>query len=452
MPLTARQRVEALFDGGDFVEYGSRARPALPELTAPADGVITSFGAVQDVTVAAVSYDFRSMAGSQGYVGHLKVDRLLRLATLRKWPIVFCLEGGGARVQESTIGLGPPLTTFSSLARLCGTVPTAAAILGKAFAGHANLAGCCDFVVATRRSALGLAGPPLVEAAIGQRLEPEEIGGAGDQARAGSIDAIVDDDVEAIRQVRRYLGYFFGASAPRPPETDPSVLRTVVPSSPSQGYDMHTVIRALVDESTEMEQRGAYAPNLITALARFEGIPVGIVANQPSFLAGAIDAAAADKFTRFVRLCDAFGLPIVFLVDTPGFMVGPDAERSGLVRKSAEALLAVGKCSVPFVTVVVRKAYGFAKSIMGSGAFDPLAYLAWPTAEFGAMGLGGAASIVNKEALDAADDRRQLRDDLAGQLRSRDTLRHRAERFNIDDVIEPHDTRDVVVRCLAAAR
>jgi acetyl-CoA carboxylase carboxyltransferase component len=452
MSLSARQRVVALFDGADFVEYGALARPALSDLAAPADGVITCAGTVRDSTVAAVSYDFSAMGGSQGHVGHLKVDRLLRLATEHRWPVVFCLEGGGARVQESTIGFGPPLTTFATLARLCGNVPTVAAVLGRAFAGHANLAGCCDFVVATKGSALGLGGPPLVEAAIGQRLTPEEIGPVEMHARAGSVDVVVDSEVEAIAVVRHYLDYFLGDSPPEPPEIDPSLLRALVPANPRDSYDVRTVIRGLVDSSVILELRAAFAPNLVTALARLEGRTIGLVANQPCVLAGALDATAAEKFTRFVRMCDAFGVPIVFLVDTPGFMVGPEAERSGVVRKSADALLALGQCSVPIVTVVLRKAYGFAKSIMGSGAFEPLAYLAWPHAEFGAMGLGGAAAIVHKEELATAADRRQRRDDLAAELRTNDTLVHRAERFNIDDVIAPEETRQVLARLLSMRR
>jgi len=447
--LTARQRIEGLLGTTGVVEYGADAGPATGSLDARADGVLTVTGPLHGATVAVVAYDFSVLGGSQGPVGHLKVDRVLRLAVRYRWPVVFLLEGGGARVQETALGLGPPISTFSSLARLSGKVPTVGAVLGRVFAGHANLAGCCDFVVATEGSALGLAGPPVVEAAIGQSLSPEEIGPLSVHLDSGAVDLGVDDDSSALEAVRKYLGYFLARGPGTLPATG-EAISTIVPSDPRQSYDVRQVIGAIADAGSTMELQARFAPNLVTALGRFNGQAVGIIANQPSKMAGALDAFAAEKFSRFAAMSNALGVPLLFLVDTPGFLVGPGAEASGLVRMSGDALRTIANCSVPLITIVLRKAYGFAKSVMGSGALEPLAYLAWPTAEFGAMGMSGAARILEREDASPSPGpdliRRQER--LAQELRANDTLELRARRFNIDGVITPEETRDTIIRLL----
>ncbi len=379
--LTARERLATLLDAGSFVEYGMLARPAHPELEGPADGIVVGVGALRGRPLVVVSYDYTVHAGSQGHVSHLKIDRVFELAQTHGWPVAIFSEGGGARAQELGIGFGRGARTFVSLARLSGRVPRVCAVVGPAFAGHANLAGLCDFVVATSSATMGMAGPPLVEAATGERLRPEEIGPVTLHAEAGAVDLVVDDDVAATAALQRYLAYFEGRVPSSPPPSPSEVLRRIVPENPRQAYDVRKVIAALADTEGVMELRAAFARSIVTALARIDGWPVGVIASQPMVMAGAIDAAASDKIVRFVSLCDAFGLPLVFLVDTPGFMVGRPAEATALVRHSARVIHALAHATTPVLTVVLRKAYGLGYYALGSPPFDPTLVLAWPTAE-----------------------------------------------------------------------
>jgi acetyl-CoA carboxylase carboxyltransferase component len=450
--LTARERVERLLDSGSFVEYGLLARPAHPDLEGPADGIVTGVGALRGRPLAVVSYDYTVLAATQGHVSHLKIDRLFELCREHGWPVAIFSEGGGARAQELGIGFGPGTKTFVSLARLSGIAPVVCAVVGRAFAGHANLAGLCDFVVATAAATMGMAGPPLVEAATGERLRPEDIGPMDLHAKAGAVDLVVKDDTTAVSALSRYLGYFEGRSAATAAAATSDQLRRLVPEAPRQAYDVRKVITALADADSVMELRPAFARNAVTALARLDGWPVGIIANQPIVMAGAIDAPASDKIARFLQLGDAFDLPLLFLVDTPGFMVGPQVETTALVRHSARVIHALAHAASPVFTVILRKAYGLGYYAMGSPPFGPALVLAWPTAEFGGMGLEGAVNILHREELEQVDRPRDVRRERTDRLREDHTARVVAGKFRLDDVIDPADTRAVLARALGAVQ
>ena len=436
---TARERIDALLDPGSFFEYGMLARPADRRLDGPADGLVTGTGTVARRTVVAAAYDYTVIGGSQSPINHRKLDRMLRLAGEHRWPVAMLLEGGGARAQELDLS-SAFAPTFATLARLSGRVPIVSAVLGPAFAGHATLAGLSDVVVALRGATMGMAGPPLVQARVGRRLSPEEIGATAIHAAAGAVDIVVDDEPAAIRAVRRYLAFSTPVTAPVDAPEDQRVLRSLVPESSRRAYDIRAVLTALADRDSVLELRPAFAANVVTALARIEGHRAGVIANQPLQLAGAIDTTGSDKLARFVALCDAHGLPIVFLVDTPGFLVGPDVEQSALVRHSARIAYALARVRVPILTVVLRKAYGLAYYLMGSPAFDPVLLVEWPLAEYGGMGLDGAAAILDSGESALAHVER---------LREEHGARAAAGKYTVDDMITPEETRTALARTLA---
>ncbi|HVW45150.1 MAG TPA: carboxyl transferase domain-containing protein [Amycolatopsis sp.] len=446
--LTARERVARLVDPESFVEYGLFAEAGDPGLSVPADGVVTGVGSVAGHPVAVMSYDYTAMGGSQGHVGHHKVDRLLGLTAARRWPLVVITEGGGARAQEvgGQYNVGGRITTFKGLAELSGKVPTVAVVPGRCFAGSANVAAFADCIIATERATLGLAGPPLVQAATGQLLSPEQIGPASLHAKAGNLDVVRADEVEALEAARTYLLRFLEpVAAARPSHAARDEIRGIVPDNPRKPYDMREVLRCLCDADGVLELRSGFAQSVITALCRLEGRTVGIVASQPKVRAGALDTASADKMARFIQLCGAFGIPIVFLVDTPGNMVGPDAEATALLRHSARPALALAHAGVPFITVVLRKAYGLAQFCMGSRMMGPLLHVVWPTAEFGEMGMQGAANILKSSRTSDA----QQPD--AAKLGESYIPKSYAAQFRTDDIIDPADTRDIIARSLQHA-
>ena len=448
---TARERIEALVDPASYLEYGRLVRPRRADLEGPADGLVMGVGRVEGQPVCVLSYDYTVHAGTQSPRNHRKIDRIFELAGRHRWPLVCWCEGGGARPHEMSGQLGP-VTTFVSLARLSGRVPTLAIVPGRAFAGHANLAGLCDLVIATRNACMGMAGPPLVESATGEKLSPEELGPIELHQETGAVDLLVADEREALETARRLLGYFRGPAAAGP-APDTAKLRDVVPESPRRAYDVRRVIEGIADVGSVIELRPRFGGAAVTALARIEGRPLGILANQPMVLAGAIDAPASDKLARFASLCDAYDLPLLFLCDTPGFMVGTQVEKTALVRHSARVLLAVANATVPILTVVLRKAYGLGYYAMGSDAYAPSLLVAWPTAEFGGMGLEGAVNILHRKELEAAPDeegRRRLRTRLADELRAGNRALPLARGFVFDDVIDPAETRDVLATALRA--
>jgi acetyl-CoA carboxylase carboxyltransferase component len=444
--MTARQRIAALIDPGSFLEYGLFAEPVAPGIVAPSDGVVTGLGTVEGNPVAIISYDYTVLGGSQGHVGHHKLDRLLELAGSGRWAVVVFAEGGGARAQETGGGynVGGRITTFRGMAELSGRVPTVAVVPGPCFAGTANVAAFCDCIIATRAATLGVAGPPLVKAATGQLLAPEEIGPAEMHAEVGDVEVLCDDDSEATDLARAYLSYFLSPDvAARPSPATPEEIRSLLPESSRRAYDMRLVVRSLFDEDSILELRAAFAGSVITALCRLEGMAVGVIASQPSVRAGSLDSPSADKMARFIQLCGAFGIPLIFLVDTPGNVVGPAAEASGLLRHSVRPALALVHAGVPFITVVLRKSYGLAQFCMGSRMIGPLLHLVWPTAEFGEMGMQGAANILDGATGDTEAHERRVKSMGESYLPTA-----YAAQFRTDDIVDPADTRDIMARAL----
>ena len=449
---TAREGIAGLLDDGSFVEYGGLARPATEGMEGAADGLVMGTGRVNGVPVDIVVYDYTVHAGTQSAVNHPKISRMFAHARQHHLPVICWLDGGGARPHDMLVNNRGSTPTFVTFARLSGLVPTIGILPGRAFAGHANLAGMCDVLIATKDSAMGMAGPPLVEAALGVKLTPEELGPASVHVASGVIDILVDDEAQAIAAARKYLGYFRGPH-PRGEAPDQSAMRDVVPESPKRAYNVRKAIEILADRDSVLELKPAWGRAVVTSLIRLDGRPVGVVASQPMFLAGAIDGPASDKAAHFIQVCDAFDIPVVILCDTPGLMVGPEVEKTGLVRRSARVLTALANATVPIMTVVLRKAYGLGYYIMGSPPLDPAVLVAWPTAEFGGMGLEGAVNILHAKELAAEPDaqsRAALQARLAEKLKAHNTALEVAARYLVDDVIDPADTRDILLRTLAA--
>ena len=448
-----RQNISQLIDPGSFQEYGQLAEPAFKNLQGPADGLVIGTGTVSGFRVGFMGYDYTVHAGTQSIINHAKADRFLQVVESLRLPLVLWADGGGWRPYENNINSRDYEETFAMMARLSGLVPTVGVVSGRCFAGNANLAGLCDTLIATPKAALGMGGPPLVEAALGLTLTPEELGPAEMHEACGAIDVLVADEQEAIDCVRRYLEYFRGADGEPGSDPDISVLRTVVPENPRRAYDVRKVIEGIADQDSVLELRPKFARSVVTALAKVQGTPVGVLANQPMFLAGAIDSPASDKLARFIQLCDAHDIPMLYLCDTPGLMVGPEVEATALVRHSSRILNAAINATTPFMTVILRKAYGLGQYMMGALPLRPALLVGWPTAEFGAMGFEGAVKITHKKELEAITDKkaRQVRErELADELRAHNTALGLAGRYELDDVIDPADTRETVIRFLVS--
>lgn len=469
---TARENVADLVDEGSFIEYGplviaaQRRRRSVPDLIAktPADGLVGGIGDINGDLFAdertrkaiAVSYDYTVLAGTQGTQNHRKKDRLFELAEQLRIPLVFFTEGGGGRPGD-TDGLGVSgldCLAFLWFAQLSGTVPLIGVNAGYCFAGNAAILGCCDIVIATEDSNIGMGGPAMIEGGGLGVFEPTEIGPIEVQRANGVVDIVAADEAEATAIAKRCVGYFQGAiqewEAP-----DQTALRDVVPLDRLRAYDIRTVIDGLFDIGSITELRRDFGLGMVTAFARLEGRPVGVVANNPHHLAGAIDSDGADKAARFMQLCDAHGLPIITLCDTPGMMVGPDIEASALVRHCSRLFVTGANVSVPMITIVTRKAYGLgAQAMMGGSTKAPLACLSWPTGEFGGMGLEGAVRLgYSKELAAVASDaeRDALFTEMVDRMYEHGKALSVATHFEIDDVIDPADSRRWLSTLLAAA-
>ena len=458
---TARENLADLCDPGSFVEYGpmviaaQRRRRTLDDLSrnTPADGLVGGVASVNASEVGAgqarcvvVSYDYTVLAGTQGAQNHRKKDRLFELAARERLPVVLFAEGGGGRPGDTdAMGVtGLDCLAFALFAGLAGKVPLVGIASGRCFAGNAALLGCCDVVIATPGTNIGMGGPAMIEGGGLGVFRPEEIGPLDVQLRNGVVDVAARDEADATALARRALSYFQGAIAQWrvPPQED---LRARVPENRLRIYDVRAVIEGLADTASVLELRREFGRGMVTALARIEGRPLGIVANDPAHLAGAIDGDGADKAARFLRLCNAFGLPVLFLCDTPGFMVGPEAETTGLVRRAAGLFVAGAELRVPFGTIVLRKGYGLGAQAMAGGSFKaPLFTVAWPTGEFGGMGLEGAVRLGFRKELAAVEDpeaRRALFDEMVGRAYQHGKGLNTASHFEIDDVIDPADSR-----------
>ena len=462
---TARENIADLCDEGSFVEYGALAvaaqsrRRSADDLVrnTPADGMVTGIGTVNGQRVVVMAYDFTVLAGTQGMRNHQKTDRMLGVALQNSLPVVLLAEGGGGRPGDVDVAIvaGLNLATFASFARLNGRVPVVGVVAGRCFAGNAALLGCSDVVIATRNSNIGMGGPAMVEGGGLGVFKPEEIGPSDVQHGNGVIDVLVDDEAQAVAVARHYLS-FFQAAAPTWQAPDAQALRQVVPENRLRVYDTRAALQGVADEGSLLMLRTGFGVGIHTALARIAGRPVGLMANNPLHLGGAIDADAADKAARFMQLCNAHGLPVVSLVDTPGFMVGPDTEATAQVRHVSRMFVAAAHLRVPLLSVVLRKGYGLgAMAMTGGGFHETLATVAWPTGEFGGMGLEGAVRLGYRKELEAVPEgpgREALFDKLLAQQYDNGSAINMATTLEIDAVIDPASTREWLLAGLEAGR
>lgn len=463
--LTVRERMAQLADAGSFIEFGGLVTPdptALGEGFHAADGVVAGTARIEGRPVAISGADFTVLGGSTGHAGRAKTARAIRLSLDHGIPYVMLADGGGHRIQEGLDSrrFAAVETNFQELVQLSGWTPICAAMMGPGFAGPSNNAALADFIVMVRgTSTMGIAGPALVKAATGADIDKDELGGADVQAdRHGLADLAVDSDAEALAAIRRYLGYFPSNAGEAPPiahtddpadRRDPELLN-LVPENSRRAYDVRRVIRAVVDRGSEFELKATYARNVVTSLARLGGRPVGVIANQPAHLAGTLDAAACEKVAHFISVCDAFGLPLVFLVDIPGFLVGEAAERSGLAKRSARIVYELGRATVPRLSVVLRKGYGLGFIAMNGGrGFGADLTVAWPTAEICAMSIEGAVDVAFRGEVQRAADPAARRAELIEGHRQRVSPVRAAQGFGVDDVIDPRDTRPLLIESLS---
>jgi acetyl-CoA carboxylase carboxyltransferase component len=468
---TARENVADLVDPGSFVEYGrfaiaaQRGRRELRDLIerTPADGLVAGTARVNGErfgdagsACAVLSYDYTVLAGTQGALGHRKKDRLFELIERMGLPTVFFAEGGGGRPGDTDYPAVSALDTraFALWARLSGQVPRIAVVAGRCFAGNAVIAGCADLIVATENVSLGMGGPAMIEGGGLGKVHPDEIGPLAMQAGNGVVDVVAADEAEAVAVTKKLLAYFQGATAPGP-VPDQERLRELVPARQRRAYRVTPIVETLADVDSVTFLRERFAPEMVTALGRIEGRPVGFIANDTRHMAGAITSGAADKAARFVQLCDAFDIPLVSLIDTPGYMVGPDAEATGLVRHASRLLVAGAAISVPMVAVVLRRGYGLgAQAMVGGSLHEPLLTVAWPSAHLGPMGLEGAVRLALRKELEAIADeaeREQRVRDLTAAAEENARALNAAALFELDDVIDPAETRGLLAATLAAA-
>jgi len=467
-----RENIKDLCDG-HFMEYGAlavaaqRQRRTMEDLISrtPADGVITGIGKVNGslfgedkARCMIIAYDYTVLAGTQGFFGHKKKDRVLKLALEQRLPVVLFAEGGGGRpgdVDADGVRVADlHLTTFAMFAKLSGKVPVVGIVSGRCFAGNAVLLGCCDVIIAAQNANIGMAGPVMIEGGGLGVFKPEDIGPMDVQTKNGVVDIAVADEAEAVAVAKKYLSYFQGAIS-QWEAADQRLLRSMIPEQRRYVYDVRAIIKTIADTDSFLELRPKFGPEMITGLIRIEGRPFGVIANNCKHQAGAIEAEGADKAARLMQLCNAHGLPMVSLVDTPGFMVGPEVERRAQVRHVCRMFVVGSHLTVPFFTVFLRRGYGLGAQAMAKGGFhEPFFAIAWPTGEFGGMGLEGAVKAGFRKELEAVKDpqeREALYEKLLASLYERGKAINMASYLEIDAVIDPADTRRWIVEGLKAA-
>ncbi|MHB8512422.1 MAG: acyl-CoA carboxylase subunit beta [Actinomycetota bacterium] len=467
--LTVRERLELLFDEGSFEEYGLLAHhqsqsAQMAGKNTPADGVVTGIGSIDGRKACVIAYDFTVMAGSMGMVGEIKSARMRELALRERIPLIWLVDSAGARIQEAVGSMFARTgELFKEQVIMSGVVPQVAAMMGPGAAGTAYIPGLADFVPMVKgQSSMALGGPHLVKAAVGEEVTEQEMGGSQVHCKiSGVADLEVPDDKACIDAVRTYLSFMPSSNLEKAPtieSSDPTDRRCedlfeIVPANPRQAYDMRRVIASIVDDGFFFPMKPEWARSMITGFARLGGKPVGILANQPMFLGGAIDVNAADKAARFVWLCDAYSIPLVFLMDCPGFLVGSAVEKQGIIRHGSKMLFAVSEATVPKLTVVLRKGYGAGYYVMNGRAYEPDLIVGWPTAEISVMGPEGAVNIIGRSILEKIpeaerDDQRQK---MIDAVRDQISPYVAAGWSFIDDVIDPADTRAVLCRGLTHA-
>jgi acetyl-CoA carboxylase carboxyltransferase component len=466
----ARANVEDLCDNGSFLEYGAltiaaqRGRRSIDDLISktPGDGLIAGIGAVNGSLFSedkarcmVMAYDYTVLAGTQGFFNHKKMDRMLNLAHEQSLPLVLFAEGGGGRPGDvdaaGVMIAGLDLSTFASFARLSGKVPVVGVVSGPCFAGNAALLGCCDVIIATSNSNIGMGGPVMIEGGGLGVFKPEEVGPIDVQTQNGVVDIEVADDVEMVAVTKKYLSYFQGTIAKRK-AADQLRLRRLIPENRRRAYDVCVVIKTLADTDSFLELRAKFGPSMVTGFIRIEGKPFGVIANNCMHMAGAIEAEGADKVARLMQICQAHKLPILSLCDTPGFMVGPEIEKRAQVRHVCRMFVIGAHLTVPYFTIVLRRGYGLGAMAMAKGGFHESFFTAaWPTGEFGAMGLEGAVKAGFKKELEAVKDpkeREVLYEKLVDQLYERGKAINMAAYLEIDAVIDPADTREWIIQGL----
>ena len=467
---TARTNVLDLVDADTFVEYGSlvlaaqRRRRSIDELIekSPADGMITGVGAINahlfddpDSRCVIMSYDYTVFAGTQGAQNHRKTDRMVSIAENGRMPVVLFAEGGGGRPGDTDGIAGSTTTTFARFAQLSGLVPMVGITSGRCFAGNASLLGCCDVIIATANANIGMGGPAMIEGGGLGIFSPEEIGPLSVQIKSGVVDIAVSDEADAVRVAKQYLSYFQGrVSQWQAP--DQRAMRNIVPENRLRIYDVRRVINTLADVDTVLELRPGFGVGMITSLIRIEGRPVGVIANNPAHLGGAIDSDGADKGARFMQLLDAFDIPLLHLCDTPGIMVGPEIEKTALVRHSSRMFITGANLSIPYFTIVLRKAYGLGAIAMAGGSYKtPFFSVAWPTGEFGGMGLEGSVKLgyrAELAAIEDPDERRERYEEMVERAYQTGKALNYASLFSVDDTIDPADSRRWLVNLLKSVR
>ena len=468
---SARDNVDDLLDAGSLLEYGAfavaaqRSRRSLDDLqrNTPADGLITGTGSVnaglfgpQRARVAVMAYDYTVLAGTQGFFNHRKSDRLLELCEQQRLPLVLFAEGGGGRpgdVDSITVA-GLHCTTFQRFARLSGQVPVVGIVSGRCFAGNAALLGCCDVIIATANASIGMGGPAMIEGGGLGRVHADEVGPVSVQGPNGVIDLQVADEATAVAAAKRYLGYFQGPlPADAPAGGDVLSLRLALPANRNALYDPRAIIDTVMDQGSVLELRREFGVGVITALARIGGHAVAVAASQPRHLGGALDAPGCDKLARFMQLADAFGLPLITFVDTPGFMVGPESEKTAMVRRAGRLFVTAASLRVPVFSVMLRRGYGLGAMALTAGHFHaPVAIAAWPSAKFGPMGIEGSVRLGFRKELEAAapEAREALFAQLVAEAITKGQALNMASHLEIDDVIDPAETRGWLQRGLAS--
>jgi acetyl-CoA carboxylase carboxyltransferase component len=467
--LTARERVEYLCDDDTFDEIGQLAAPgpSTPETVdwtredAPADGIITGIGEINGRPTSFGSFDFTVKGGSIGHTGFTKLRRILDLAMDNGYPVVLLHEGGGHRIQEGLdarpIAHGDYQGTFNMLAKLSGWVPLVSAIMGAGFAGPTNYASLCDFVpIVEDRGNMGMAGPPLVKAALGIDISADDYDARFHTVETGMAHRTYEDDEACLNGIKRYLSYFPRNANHNPPVADSKPpqrehaddLLTVVPADPKKGYDIHDIINGVVDQDSFFEFQSNFAQNIVVGFARIDGRPVGIVGNNPRIKAGTIDVSVTSKGPRFISLCDAFDIPLLFFADIPGFLPGPDQEKRGLARHAGKFLYELGRATTPVINVTVRRGYGFGYLAMAGGRNANQLKLVWPTTEIAGMSIEGAVNLVYRDEIEEADDPQAKREEIVEEFTSRTGPLRATEDMGVDAAIDPRDTRGIVSRVL----
>ncbi|MBS4023570.1 MAG: methylmalonyl-CoA carboxyltransferase [Dethiobacter sp.] len=464
--LTARERIALLFDEGTFTEYGVLAksqshRPEMANKLTPADAVITGYGKINGRNTLAVAEDFTVMGGSVGQTHMLKNLRVVQLAQDMKVPIVWLMDGAGARAEEAINAGLPQVNHFLEIARVSGFSPQVAIAMGPCSGDSSLVCSLAEFIIQVRgHGQLFAGGPPVVFSAIGEKISKEELGGTEIHCRiSGLSDNEAETDEHAIALAREYLTYFPNNAYEYPPYQDTGdspdrmdeELLSIVPAHSRSSYDMKRIIECIADERRFFEIKPEYGTSLITALARMNGHSVGIIANQPATLSGAIDVRAGKKMRHFIDLCSSYHIPLIFLVDVPGVMTGSIAEQEGTLREGLAVAFSLAQADVPKVTIIIRKAFGFGGSAMCGANARQVAVYAWPSADFGALpGAGGVLAIFKKEIESAPDPQAKMKE-MEAMFEGYGGPYPAAEIFNVDDVIDPRETRPRIIRALDLA-